>query len=300
MSGIEARELTKVFHDPDRGDVVAANRVSFTCEPGEIFGLLGPNGAGKTTTLRMLSTVLRPTSGTAVVAGHDVVSSPLEVRRAIGFLSANTGLYGKLTARETLEYFGRLHGLSGDRLTRRVEELIDLFDIGAFCGVHCEKLSSGMKQKVSIARAIVHDPDVLILDEPTLGLDILVASTMIQMVEDSRARGKCIIFSTHIMSEVERLCDRVAIVHRGQLRAVGTLEELRERTSREYLEEIFMALVGHERAAEEGAPDAVPEDDGDREPGAGDGEPGAGDGEPGASDGEPSAERRQGAPEEVP
>ena len=286
MSGIEARELTKVFHDPGRGDVVAANQVSFTCEPGEIFGLLGPNGAGKTTTLRMLSTVLRPTSGTAVVAGHDVVDSPLEVRRAIGFLSANTGLYGKLTARETLEYFGRLHGLGGSSLARRVDELIELFDIGHFAKVNCEKLSSGMKQKVSIARAIVHDPEVLILDEPTLGLDILVASTMIQMVEDSRARGKCIIFSTHIMSEVERLCDRVGIVHRGRLRAVGTLEELRERTSREYLEEIFMALVGHdeeavrsERApAEDGSAKNCPRDDPYEE----------------------SAERQQGAPEEVP
>ena len=253
MAGIEARELTKVFHDPGRGDVVAADRVSFTCRPGEIFGLLGPNGAGKTTTLRMLSTVLRPTSGSAVVAGYDVVTSPLEVRRAIGFLSANTGLYGKLTARETLEYFGKLHGLGTRELALRIEELVELFDIGAFTNVYCEKLSSGMKQKVSIARAIVHDPEVLILDEPTLGLDILVASTMIQLVEDSRARGKCIIFSTHIMSEVERLCDRVAIVHRGKLRAVGTLPELREQTSKEYLEEIFMSLVGTDAVSEASA-----------------------------------------------
>ncbi len=279
MAGIEARELTKVFHDPARGDVVAVKQVSFTCQPGEIFGLLGPNGAGKTTTLRMLSTVLKPTSGTAIVAGHDVVASPLEVRRAIGFLSANTGLYGKLTARETLEYFGKLHGLGGPSLTRRVDELIELFDIGTFADVYCEKLSSGMKQKVSIARAIIHDPEVLILDEPTLGLDILVASTMIQMVEDSRARGKCIIFSTHIMSEVERLCDRVGIVHRGALRAVGTLDELRKRTSREYLEEIFMALVADSDDADS------PEDGSVRRDGPYEGE---------------SAARQQGTPEEVP
>ncbi len=289
MAGIEARELTKVFHDAGRGDVVAANRVSFTCQPGEIFGLLGPNGAGKTTTLRMLSTVLQPTSGTAIVAGHDVVAAPLEVRRAIGFLSANTGLYGKLTARETLEYFGKLHGLGGQSLTRRVDELIELFDIGTFANVYCEKLSSGMKQKVSIARAIVHDPEVLILDEPTLGLDILVASTMIQMVEDSRARGKCIIFSTHIMSEVERLCDRVGIVHRGELRAVGTLQELRERTSREYLEEIFIALVGDADGA------------GSSESSRAGSGPGDGDvRQDGPYEGESSAERQQGAPEEVP
>ncbi len=289
MAGIEAHELTKVFHYPGRGDVVAANRVSFNCQPGEIFGLLGPNGAGKTTTLRMLSTVLQPTSGTAIVAGHDVVASPLEVRRAIGFLSANTGLYGKLTARETLEYFGKLHGLGGQSLTRRVDELIELFDIGTFANVYCEKLSSGMKQKVSIARAIVHDPEVLILDEPTLGLDILVASTMIQMVEDSRARGKCIIFSTHIMSEVERLCDRVGIVHRGELRAVGTLQELRERTSREYLEEIFMALVGDSDGAGSSESSRA---------GAG---PGNGSvRQDGPYEEESSVERHQGAPEEVP
>ena len=289
MAGIEARELTKVFHDAGRGDVVAANRVSFTCQPGEIFGLLGPNGAGKTTTLRMLSTVLQPTSGTAIVAGHDVIAAPLEVRRAIGFLSANTGLYGKLTARETLEYFGKLHGLGGRSLSRRVDELIELFDIGTFANVYCEKLSSGMKQKVSIARAIVHDPEVLILDEPTLGLDILVASTMIQMVEDSRARGKCIIFSTHIMSEVERLCDRIGIVHRGELRAVGTLQELRERTSREYLEEIFIALVGDADGA------------GSTESSRAGSGPGDGDvRQDGSYEGESSAEWQQGAPEEVP
>ena len=258
MEGIEARALTKVFHDPGRGDVVAAHRVSFTCRRGEIFGLLGPNGAGKTTTLRLLSTVLRPTSGTAIVAGHDVVSSPLEVRRAIGFLSASTGLYGKLTARETLEYFGKLHGLGGRALARRIDELVELFAIGAFTNVRCEKLSSGMKQKVSIARAIVHDPEVLILDEPTVGLDLLVASTMIQFIEDSRARGKCIIFSTHIMGWVERLCDRVGILYEGQLRAVGTLAELRGQTSKEYIEEIFISLVGPEAASEVSALDDGP------------------------------------------
>ncbi len=241
--GIEARGLTKVFQDARRGEVRAVDDVSFTCFAGEIFGMLGPNGAGKTTTLRMLSTVLRPTSGTASVAGHDVVSDPLDVRRTIGFLSGSTGLYGRLTARETLEYFGRLHGLAGERLNARVDELLALFDIDEFADMRCEKLSTGMKQKVSIARSIVHDPPVVIFDEPTLGLDILIASTMLQFIERCREVGKCIIFSTHIMSEVERLCDRVAVIHKGRLRAVGSIDELRDATGERFLEDVFLRLI---------------------------------------------------------
>jgi sodium transport system ATP-binding protein len=241
--GVETRGLTKIFRDSRRGDVLAADQVTFQCRPGEIFGLLGPNGAGKSTTLRMISSVLRPTSGTAVVNGCDVLDDPLGVRRSLGYLSASTGLYGRLTARETLEYFGRLHGMERGRLKERTGELLRAFDITEFADVRCEKLSTGMKQKVSIARTVVHDPPVLVLDEPTLGLDILVASTMIRFVEDCRERGKCIVFSTHIMTEAERLCDRIAIIHRGRLRATGTLEDLRERTGRQYMEEIFMALV---------------------------------------------------------
>jgi sodium transport system ATP-binding protein len=242
-AGIEAAGLTKVFQDRRAGDVVAANGLTFACFHGEVLGLLGPNGAGKTTTLRMLSTVLKPTSGTAVVAGHDILTDALRVRRSMGYLSSSTGLYGRLTPTETLEYFGRLHGLGGETLKERVGQLLDAFKIREFAGVRCEKLSTGMKQKVSIARTLIHDPPVLILDEPTLGLDILAASTMIRFIEDCRAGGKCILFSTHIMSEVERLCDRIAILHKGELRAVGTLEELRQRTGHHYMEEIFMSLV---------------------------------------------------------
>jgi len=260
VSSIEARDLRKVFRDSRRSDVVAVDGVSFECRAGEIFGLLGPNGAGKTTTLRMLSTVMKPSAGTAVVAGHDVCKDPLAVRRAIGFLSANTGLYGRLTAKETLEYFGRLHGIEGKVLAARVEELLALFEIGEFASMRCERLSTGMRQKVSIARAIVHDPPVLILDEPTLGLDILVASTMMRFIEESRERGRCVIFSTHVMSEVERLCDRVGIVHRGTLRAVGTIDELRALTGERFLEEIFRQLVADEAGAE------TPELDREREP----------------------------------
>ncbi len=240
---IEAVGLTKIFHDPHSGGIVAASDISFECYPGEIFGLLGCNGAGKSTTLRMLSTILRPTRGVARVAGHDVVKDSLGVRRSIGYLSASTGLYGRLTPRETLEYFGGLHGIDKVKLRGRIDELLCLLGIEEFAGVRCEKLSTGMKQKVSIARAIVHDPPVLILDEPTLGLDVLVSSVMIRFVAECRERGKCIVFSTHILSEVEKLCDRVAVIHRGTLRASGTLKELRERTGKTFMDDVFMSLV---------------------------------------------------------
>lgn len=240
---IEAIGLTKVFHNPRSGDVIAASGITFECHAGEVFGLLGPNGAGKSTTLRMLSTILRPTSGTARVAGHEVVSDPLGVRSSIGYLSASTGLYGRLTPRETLEYFGGLHGLDREKLRSRIDELMRLFGMEEFAGVRCEKLSTGMKQKVSIARAIVHDPPILILDEPTLGLDVLVASVMIRFVAECRERGKCIILSTHILSEVEKLCDRVAVIHRGTLRACGTLPALKEQTGKQFMDDVFMSLV---------------------------------------------------------
>jgi sodium transport system ATP-binding protein len=242
--GIEAVELGKVFPDSRVGKIVAAEGITFTCWHGEVFGLLGPNGAGKSTTLRMLATVLDPTTGTARVAGHDIREDPLEVRRCIGYLSSTTGLYGRLTAREILEYFGSLHGLGKKALRERVDELLKLFEIASFADIRCEKLSTGMRQKVSIARAIVHDPPVLILDEPTLGLDILIARTMVRFIEDCRTRGKCIILSTHILSEVERLCDRLAIIHRGRLRGTGTLQDLRLRTGAQYVEDIFVNLVG--------------------------------------------------------
>ena len=242
--GILAQGLTKIFVDRSRGQVAAARDISFVCRPGEVFGLLGPNGAGKTTTLRMLSTVLRPTSGTAIIAGHVVAGDPLGVRRSIGFLSGNTGLYARLTPRETLKYFGRLHRIPADILDRRIEELLDLFDIRRHADMRCERLSTGTRQKTSIARAIIHDPPVLILDEPTLGLDILVASALVRFIAECRSRGKCVIFSTHILSEAEKLCDRIGVIHGGEIRAVGTLEELRSRTGKHFLEDVFIALVG--------------------------------------------------------
>jgi sodium transport system ATP-binding protein len=240
---IRVEGLVKVFPGHGAEDVRAVDGVSFECRAGEVFGLLGLNGAGKTTTLRMLSTVLEPTSGTASVAGHDIRTDAQEVRRSIGFLSGSTGLYHRLTAEETLRFFGEFHGLSGSALDERVEAVIAAFGIDAYRGKRCEKLSTGMKQKVNIARAVVHDPPVLILDEPTAGLDVLAAQATLEFVETRRDRGQCILFSTHIMSEVERLCDRIAIIHEGTLRAMGTLPELRADTGEHYLEDVFRRIV---------------------------------------------------------
>jgi sodium transport system ATP-binding protein len=240
---ILVNELTKSFRDLRRGQVVAVDHISFEARPGEVFGLLGPNGAGKTTAMRMLCTVLRPTSGTARIAGFDVGSQPGEVRRQIGFLSANTAIYDRMSAWELVEYFGRLYGLKGDRLKGRMEEVFTTLKMNDFRDILGAKMSTGMRQKVSIARAVVHDPPVLILDEPTAGLDVLVARSVMQNIQQLRDMGKCILFSTHIMREVERLCDRVAIMSHGRIQALGTLTELRERWEQDDLEELFFQLV---------------------------------------------------------
>jgi sodium transport system ATP-binding protein len=240
---IQVQNLTKAFRDLRRGEVLAVDHVSFDAHPGEIFGLLGPNGAGKTTTMRILCTVLQPTGGSARVAGFDVARQAGEVRKHIGFLSANTAVYDRMSAWELVEYFGRLHGLERDRLRQRMEELFATLQMNEFRDVLGAKMSTGMRQKVSIARAIVHDPPVLIFDEPTAGLDVLVARAVLRNIERLKAMGKCILFSTHIMREVEKLCDRVAIVSKGRILACGTLPELREAHRQDDLEELFFQLV---------------------------------------------------------
>jgi sodium transport system ATP-binding protein len=240
---IHVQELSKSFRDLRRGLVTAVDHVSFEAKAGEIFGLLGPNGAGKTTTMRILCTVLRPTSGTAVLAGHDVVAEPEKVREHIGFLSANTAIYDRMTAWELVEYFARLYGLEGERLRQRMEEVFHNLQMNDFRDVLGAKMSTGMRQKVSIARAIVHDPPVLIFDEPTAGLDVLVARAVLDNIRRLRDQGKCILFSTHIMREVEKLCDRVAIISKGRIRAAGTLTELQEQYRQHDVEELFFSLV---------------------------------------------------------
>ena len=237
---VEVEGLVKRFHTPE-GVVEAVNGVSFQATPGMVFGLLGPNGAGKTTTLRMLVTLLVPDEGTARLCGHDVRTDPAAVRASIGYLSSSTGLYGRLTSREMLIYFGRLQGV--DRAPERADALIEQLELGDFAHRRCDRLSTGQKQRVNIARALVHDPPVLILDEPTAGLDVIAAQTLLRFIEAARDQGRCVLFSTHIMSEAERLCDQIAIIHRGRVLAAGTLPELRVATGEHYLESIFLKLV---------------------------------------------------------
>jgi sodium transport system ATP-binding protein len=245
---IEARSLSKAYSDLRRGNVMALDGVSFKAAEGQIYGLLGPNGAGKTTALRILSTILQPTSGTAIVGGFDCVTQPELVRHQIGFISANTAVYDRMTAWEMVEYFGKLYGMGDEELRERMEQLFERFQMQEIRDVLGAKMSTGMKQKVSIARAIVHDPPVLIFDEATTGLDVLVARALLDAVAELRRHGKCIIFSTHIMREAERLCDRVAIMHRGRILAEGTLEELREQHQQQDLEELFFQLIWKQEA----------------------------------------------------
>jgi sodium transport system ATP-binding protein len=240
---IEVLNLTKSFRDLRRGTVLAVDHISFDARAGEIFGLLGPNGAGKTTAMRILCTVLRPTSGIARVAGFDVATQAAAVRHHIGFVSANTAIYDRMSAWEMVEFFGRLHEMPPERLRQRMEEVFAALHMNDFRDVLGARMSTGMRQKVSLARALVHDPPVLIFDEPTLGLDVLVARAVLQTIEQMRELGKCVVFSTHIMREVERLCDRVAIISRGRIQASGTLEQLRQQHGQHDLEELFFALV---------------------------------------------------------
>ena len=252
---IQVRKLTKEYVDLAHGPFVALAGISFDAQPGEIFGLLGPNGAGKTTALRILSTVLRPTSGSAHVNGYDVLTQPSLVRRQIGFVSNNTAVYDRMTAWEMVEYFGRLNGIERGDLKDRMDQLFDRLQMNNIRDTLGSKMSTGMKQKVSIARALVHDPPVLVFDEATSGLDVLVARALLNTVSDLRDQGKCIIFSTHIMREAERLCDHVAIMHRGHVLSEGTVDELLKRHQEEELEELFFRLITeHDQAAGEQGP----------------------------------------------
>jgi sodium transport system ATP-binding protein len=239
---IEAENLSKSFRAGRRGAVRAVEGVSFRCEPGRVYGLLGANGAGKTTILRMLATLLEPSAGSATVAGHDIRHDAAAVRSNIGFLSAATALYGRLTAREMTEYFGRLYGMAGSLLRRRVQEVFEKLEID-FGDRRCDTLSTGMKQKVSIARTLVHDPPVMIFDEPTLGLDVMTARAIVAFIRECRGQGKTVLFSTHVMREAEKLCDTIGIIHQGRLLAEGSLSDLRARYRQQDLEDIFVSAV---------------------------------------------------------
>jgi sodium transport system ATP-binding protein len=235
---IQCDSLTKRF-----GKFTAVDHVSFEVGNGEVFGLLGPNGAGKTTTMRLLSTLLKPTSGTATVAGYDLLREPQKVRASIGVLPEDTGLYDRLTAREHQLYYGRLHRMPEDVLRKRGDELLDIMQLKDRANTKVGDFSKGMKQKVALLRAFIHDPPVLLLDEPTAGLDVMSARSIQGFVERFRKEGKAIMISTHNMTEAQKLCDRVAIIDHARIVAVGTVAELQKRTSQKDLESIFVQLV---------------------------------------------------------
>jgi sodium transport system ATP-binding protein len=237
---IEIKELAKKFKvenpkklsEQDKKDPRLAGRffhsvknVSLRCQTGQVLGLLGPNGAGKTTTLRMLSTALTPDHGSIVIDNVDVVASPVQARKKIGFLSGSTGLYGRLTGRENIEYFGRLNGMDEKAIKAKINEIADQLDMHSFLDRRSENFSTGMKQKTSIARAVVHSPDVVILDEPTTGLDIMAAKTVIDIIRDLKQKGVPVIFSTHHLDEITELCDHITVIDHGLTTFDGTIDD---------------------------------------------------------------------------
>lgn len=234
---VNVTELTKHF-----GQKQALKGISFEAQPGEIFGLLGPNGAGKTTTLRIISTLISADAGTVTVAGFDTATQPKDVRRRIGMVTAEIGAYPRLSTKENIEFFARLSGMNGDSLPQRMEQVSQRLEMAEFMNRRAESLSSGQKQKLAIARAIIHDPEVLIFDEPTSNLDVLASKSVREFMVEAKQSGRCVIFSTHVLHDAERLCDRVTIVHEGLIVASGTPKEVRG--DEPGLEEAFLKLVG--------------------------------------------------------
>jgi sodium transport system ATP-binding protein len=242
---IEVQGLSKSF-----GAVKAVQDVSFSASNGQITGLLGPNGAGKSTTLRMLYTLLKPDSGSARIDGFDVTSAPTEVQSRIGVLSDAQGLYQRLTARENIRYYGRLHDLNGEELEGQIDRLVRMLDMEVIAERRTEGFSTGERLKVAIARALVHDPGNVLLDEPTSGLDVKSTRAMRQFIRRLRDEGKCILFTSHIMQEVAALCDQIIIISRGVVAAQGTPDELLHRTGKDNLEDAFIEAIGSEEGLE--------------------------------------------------
>jgi sodium transport system ATP-binding protein len=240
---VEVEHLVKTFPTASGPLKHAVAGISFDVSPGEIYGLLGPNGAGKTTTLRILSGLMRPTSGRVIVNGHDAVADSQTAKRYIGFLTAQTGLYQRLSPRELLPYFAELHGMDRGLAQRRVQELIDWLGMESFADLRCGALSTGQKQRTNIARALIADPPVLIMDEPTLGLDVLTNRIILDFIRQERKAGKAILLSTHYLDEAEALCDRIGLLHEGRLIIEGDMETLRSQTGCQRLSEVFLKLV---------------------------------------------------------
>ena len=222
----------------------AVDGISFRCRPGRVFGLLGPNGAGKTTALRMIATMLQPTSGTISVVGIDAVTDPQGVRAHIGFLTGNTGLYDRLTATEMVKYHADLHRMDPALFEERRRKLFTVLDMEEFANRRISRLSTGMRQKISIARTIINDPDVMIFDEPTSGLDVMTSRRIVELIRSCRNDGKTVLFSTHIMGEVPLLCDDIAIIHKGKLYFQGTKEEFEANMTEPTYEDEFIKMVG--------------------------------------------------------
>jgi len=245
---LRAENLSKTYQHGAGKAVCAVDCASFSVDGGEVFGLLGPNGAGKTTLLRILATIIQPTSGYCWVDGVRSDEATDATRRQIGFLSGNTRLYGRLTPAEVLLYFGRLYGMETEAIKARTEELASVLEMGATMKRRCETLSTGQSQKVNIARVLLHDPKVLILDEPTLGLDILTSRSILDFIRGARERGRAIIYSTHHMSEAEYLCDRVAFIHGGRILAIGAQGELFAQTQTQNLHDAFLSVIDRQGA----------------------------------------------------
>ena len=241
---IRVTGLAKLFPDPDGTEKSAVSDVSFFVRAGEIYGLLGPNGAGKTTTLRMVSGLLRPTNGQVVINGIDVTARPADVKRQIGFLTANTGLYARLTPLEVLEYFATLYNIAPKAADDRIGALVAMLEMRPFLKIRCGALSTGQKQRINIARALIADPPILVMDEPTLGLDVMSNRLILQFIARQAAEGKAVLLSTHALDEIERMCGRIGLLHEGRLVAEGTLDEHYARTGRQRLSDVFLHLVG--------------------------------------------------------
>ena len=237
-----SRQQQKELNTSDK-IALAVNDVSFECQAGKVYSLLGPNGAGKTTTLRMLSTILTPTSGGIEIAGIDAVKYPQEARKKIGFLTGSTGLYARLTPIEIIDYFAALYQVPNKERDERKKYLFHLLNMEDFLQKRIGKLSTGMKQKVSICRTMIHNPEVVIFDEPTSGLDVITAENIIKLIRDCKDQGKTVIFSSHIMSEVDLLCDDLAIIHKGSLKYQGSMNDFRQHMEATNLTEEFIRIV---------------------------------------------------------
>lgn len=255
---IEVKNISKTFElskkqrkelNTSETQFQALKDVSFSCQPGKVFSLLGPNGAGKTTTLRTIGGIIKPTSGSVLINGIDMAQNPNEARKQIGFLTGSTGLYGRLTPNEMIHYFGGLYGVDKATIEQRKNKLYDMLDMHHFASKQIGKLSTGMKQKVSICRTMIHDPAVLVFDEPTSGLDVISAEAIINLIRDCKQNNKTVIFSSHIMSEVELLCDELAIIHKGKIIEQSSFEQFKNQEPNKSLTERFIEIIKNSEAS---------------------------------------------------